>query len=110
MHGAAIALAYVAWTSDHGGPPAINWVAVFSVTFMSVAIIFGIANNIASFRRARRRPSDDEDGDSQGGGGRGGPGPDGPSGPDGDPAWWPEFERQFAAHVEGLHRSRKARV
>jgi hypothetical protein len=33
-----------------------------------------------------------------------------PRRPEGDLAWWPEFERQFAAHVEGLRRSTTARV
>jgi hypothetical protein len=58
----------------------------------------------------RRDPRDDGDGDSgwgrggPGGWGRGGPGgppwlDDGPRLPNGDPAWWPEFERQFAAYV-----------
>jgi hypothetical protein len=50
------------------------------------------------------------DDDDEGGEGRGGPGPDpvrpGPSyeGPD----WWPEFERDFAAHVEADEDARVA--
>jgi hypothetical protein len=110
MHAAAIALAHGGWSSAHGRPPAINWLAVIAVTIGSVAIIFGIANTLAGLRGPRPRPGDDDDGDSRGGGGRGGPGPDAPRGPAGDPAWWPEFERQFAAHVDGLRRSRTAPV
>jgi hypothetical protein len=114
MHGAAVALAHAVSSSAHGGPPAISWVAVISVTIASATIIFWIASTVAGLRRPRRPPSADDDGDSRGGGGRGGPGPDVPRGPDGapagDPVWWPEFERQFAAHVEGLRRSRTALV
>jgi hypothetical protein len=45
--------------------------------------------------------SDDEDGGPGWGGGGSRPsGPDGPREPGGEPAWWPEFERQFAAWVE----------
>jgi hypothetical protein len=110
MHAAAIALAHAGWSSAHGRPPAINWVAVISATIASVVIIFGIASTVAGLGRPRRRPGDDDDGDSGGGDGRGGPGPHVPRGPAGDPAWWPEFERQLAAHVEGLRRSRRARV
>jgi hypothetical protein len=44
---------------------------------------------------------DDSD-DSDGNGGSGGPPPpDPPSPPDG-PLWWPEFEREFAAHVAAI--------
>ncbi len=49
----------------------------------------------------RHEPRDDGDDDSGSGGGPGGPrGPGGgPPKPEGGPAWWPEFERQFAAYV-----------
>ena len=110
MHAAAIAFAHAGWSSAHGRPLASNWVAVISATIASVAIIFGIASTLAGLRGPRPRPCDDDDGDSGGGDGRGGPGPHAPRSPAGDPAWWPEFERQFAAHVDGLRRSRTARV
>lgn len=42
----------------------------------------------------------DESGPGGGGWGRGGPTPPCPP-PDADPAWWPEFEREFAAYVNG---------
>jgi hypothetical protein len=51
----------------------------------------------------RPRSGGDEDSDSGWGSGGGGgrPGPSGrPPQPETGPAWWPEFERQFAAHVE----------
>jgi hypothetical protein len=110
MRGAAIALAHAGSSSAHGGPLALSWVVAISVAVASVTIIFGIASTVARLRRPRRRPSDDDDGDFRGGGGRGGPGPDVPRGPDSDPAWWPDFERQFAAHVEGMRGSRIAQV
>jgi hypothetical protein len=56
-----------------------------------------------------RVASQSDSGDDDGGdGGERGGGPDGGGGgtppgpgprPDGDPDWWPEFERAFAAHV-----------
>src|SRR6478735_1076252 len=97
MHGAATALAHAAQSSP-GGSAAVNWVAVISVIITSVVIIAGIATIVAGVRRRHERHRDDDDADFWGGG-RGGPGPDAPRGPDCDPAWWPEFERQFAAHV-----------
>jgi hypothetical protein len=58
----------------------------------------------------RTRPWHNDHGDDGGGGGSGwgrggggGGGNDGgPSPGGGSPAWWPEFERQFAEHVEKL--------
>ena len=109
MHGAAIALAHGAGSSAHIGAVAVNWVAVISVTLTSVVTILAIATIVAGLRRHQRR-GDDDDADFPGGGGRGGPGPDVPRGPEGDPAWWPEFERQFAAHVTDVRRSTAMRV
>jgi hypothetical protein len=103
-------LAQVASSFTHGGPPAVNWVAVVSVTIALLTIILGIASIVAGLGRSRRRPSDEDDGDARGGGGPGGPAPDMPRGGDGDPAWWPEFERQFVEHVEGLDRFTRAQV
>jgi hypothetical protein len=52
--------------------------------------------------------SDDSDEDGSGGGGWGrGPTPTCPP-PDSGPAWWPEFEREFAAYVNG-DRTRRRR-
>jgi hypothetical protein len=83
---------------------------VILVTIASMTIVFGIACIVAGLRRPGRRPGDDDHEDLGGGGGGGGPGPEAPRGGDGDPAWWPEFERQFAAHVESLRGSRTAGV
>ena len=48
---------------------------------------------------------DDGPDDSAGGGGSGGPPPEPP--PPDEPTWWPEFEREFAAHVAGKHENEK---
>ncbi len=63
---------------------------------------------VVAFAAVRHPPEPrDDEGDSghgRGNGGGRGPDPRPPRG--GGPAWWPEFERQFAAHVEGLGRRR----
>jgi hypothetical protein len=61
------------------------------------------------------RPEHRDDGDTDSGWGRGGPGGppgpgDGPPRPESGPLWWPEFERQFAAHVEHTRRTEPAVV
>jgi hypothetical protein len=44
--------------------------------------------------------SDDDSDDSDDDGGFGGPPPDPPPSP--EPPWWPDFERDFAAHVRSI--------
>jgi hypothetical protein len=105
MHGMAIAFGHTASSPGHGANPAVNWVAVILISIMLGAIMVGIATAVAGLQRPYKRHRDDDDADFRGGGGRGGPGPDAPRGPQGDPAWWAEFEQQFAAHVAGLRRS-----
>ena len=46
-----------------------------------------------------RRDSGEGDSGPGGGGGPGRGGPDHPGPGGGDPAWWPEFERQFAEYI-----------
>ena len=60
----------------------------------------------------RPRSRDDEDPDSGWGRGGGGgpPSPSAPPQPESGPVWWPEFERQFAAHVEHARRTEPAVV
>jgi hypothetical protein len=105
MHGAAMAIAHAARSSSHGGAPANDWVAVILVSIASVVIIFAVATTVAGLRPRHQRHGDDDDHDFRDGGAGGGPGPGAPRGPEGDQAWWPEFERQFAAHVAGLRHS-----
>ncbi len=68
---------------------------------MVVAVIPAIRSLIA------QRPRPFEDGGSSDDGGGGLRRPQGPPGPDG-PAWWPEFEREFARHVADIGRSRSS--
>jgi hypothetical protein len=51
----------------------------------------------------------DDSGPDGGGGGGGGPPRDTPPPPDG-PAWWPEFEREFAAYVAAVGSRPRARA
>jgi len=76
------------------------------VTAVVIPIGLVVLAALCARRLDRRDEGDGESGDQggPGGWGRGGPGgppwPDqGPRLPNGDPAWWPEFERQFAAYV-----------
>jgi len=73
------------------GDPAIAIALLTLITFGGLAI---------GLLAWRARPSqEDDDGDSGSGGGGGRRRPTPPPQPGGDPVWWPEFERQFAAHV-----------
>jgi hypothetical protein len=76
-------------------------------SFMLVVVITLVG--IWLLVRVASSPSDSGEDDGGDGGERGG-GPDGGGGgtppgpgprPEGDPDWWPEFERAFAAHVNG---------
>ena len=76
-----------------------------------VTIVIFLAVGMLLFRVCRTvQPERRDDEDTDPGGGGGGPGrPRGPSsgprGPASDPVWWPEFERQFAAHIEAARRN-----
>jgi hypothetical protein len=48
---------------------------------------------------------DDDHGSGPGGGGPGRPGPDSGGPPGGVDAWWPDFEREFAAYVSERYGS-----
>jgi len=72
------------------------------VLTVTVVVIVGLSNG-----------HENDDGTDEGGPGGQGPKPPdlGPSDP--DPVWWPEFERQFAAHVcarEGADRRQRDRT
>jgi hypothetical protein len=54
-----------------------------------------------SVRRSDGGADDSDEGETGGGGSGRGPTPTCPP-PDADPEWWPEFEREFAAHVADL--------
>jgi hypothetical protein len=81
-------------------------------SFMLVVVVCSVGVWLL-VRTARQPGSGDDDpgdGEERGGGPDGGGGgtPPGPRPrPEGDPDWWPEFERAFAAHVKArLTRSR----
>jgi hypothetical protein len=78
-----------------------DWIGVVAPVVVLLAFIFGApAFWVWAVRRWRLGEDDSDDGDGQGGGGQG-RGPTPPARPpDSDPIWWPEFERQFAAHVQ----------
>jgi hypothetical protein len=73
-----------------------------AATALAIAgvILAELALLLALFAMLSRWGDDDEDHGDDGGGG-GPPGRSGPPPPsdDGDPDWWPEFEREFAAYV-----------
>jgi hypothetical protein len=77
------------------------------IAFFVLMTFGGLA--IGFFARRARPSQEDDDGDDSGSGGGGGPRrPTPPPQPGGDPVWWPEFERQFAAHVRSQSREGSA--
>jgi hypothetical protein len=78
-----------AWT--HGSSD-----SALATTFLLLIVLGGLA---ARFLWVTRRSKEDEDGESGSGGGGGPRRPGGPPNPGGDPVWWAEFERDFAAYV-----------
>lgn len=82
------------------------WTAVF-VVLICALLIAGLIAAVAGFRAELKSDGGDD------GSGPGGPGPDRPRPQDpgpggGDPVWWPEFERQFAAYVNRVGVGRVA--
>src|SRR3954471_13829022 len=89
----------IAYANAHPAASHDTWATV-------IVIVSLLAMPVLSVWFLWRR--DDEGPDDPGSdGGPGGPPPDPPPPPDG-PAWWPEFEREFAAHVEMRGRSEQA--
>src|SRR4051812_45994385 len=75
-----------------------------ALTVMLVTSVLGLVVAVVTLARQQGGPPGPDDGGSDDGGGGGGGGtrrhPPGPSpGCGSDPEWWPEFEREFAAHV-----------
>jgi hypothetical protein len=72
--------------------------------YVSILLLSGLIAFCAIFVWLAVRHGEDGTGDSDygdlGGGWGGGPTPPDPS-PNGDPEWWSEFEREFAAYVDG---------
>ena len=87
-----------------GSAPTTEILALIALGALFVAVTLVVIGLL------RARATDDGDDDS--GPGRGGPQPpSGDPGPSGaDPAWWPEFERDFATYLEATGRRRTDRV
>ena len=86
-------------TTTHHATAATSWESGLAVAVLVMLVLAGVTLAVL---RMPPYPGGDEDADS--GPGRGGSGrwpPAGPRQPEGEPEWWPEFERQFAAHVAG---------
>jgi len=76
------------------------WQAAVAVAGAAVLFVLGWIMLIVVVMRGADGESGGEDDSGWGHGGGGSRSPDAPRPPEGDPVWWPEFERQFAAHVE----------
>ena len=90
---------------SQAGHTSVGWVGAGA----SVAVLLGFmlwAPWLAARVVRRWKLGDDsDDGNGFGGGGGGGssPGPTPPNRPpDAEPAWWPEFEHEFASYVERI--------
>lgn len=82
--------------------------AVAVVVGLAVCMVVAVIPAIRILIAQRPRPYEDGGSSDDGGGGlRRPPEPPTPSGADG-PAWWPEFERDFARHVADVRRSRSS--
>jgi hypothetical protein len=95
------AAAHAAVASRTGGWSMVSALVAIVIVLAFGMLLFRVCRTLEPERR------DDDDTDSGGGGGGPGrpPGPaSGPRGPETDPVWWPEFERQFAAHIEDARR------
>jgi hypothetical protein len=84
-----------------GGTSTPAWTVALIAGIVVLTLVGAAWLVIIAFRQRPQHEDDDDANPGFGGGGSGRP-PDGPCGPGSEPEWWPEFERQFAAHVEGL--------
>jgi hypothetical protein len=98
MHGTYVAHIHTAVSVAHGA----TRTSVITAILGGVVVLLVLCGIVFSGARFPPPPGSgvDDDPDSGWGRGGGGPGPDsGPPQPETGPSWWPEFERQFAAHV-----------
>lgn len=82
----------------HAAPHTPTLAIVVGIALAVLVLVFLLALALVSNRRPPGREGDDDQGSGPGGGGPGRPGPDGDA-PGGVPAWWLDFEREFAAYV-----------
>jgi hypothetical protein len=99
MSAAPFGLARASAWAAHAGPAAPTWLTFVALAAAVVVVLFSLGLVLAGNRQPPRRDGDDDGGSGPGGGGPRRPGPDGDDPRGGDPAWWAEFERQFAAYV-----------
>lgn len=98
-HAAAVGLTRVAARTARAVPPAPTWAIVVSIGLGALLATFVLWLALVGIRQPPGRDGDDDHGSGPSGGGPGRPGPDGGDAPGGAPTWWPDFEREFAAHV-----------
>ena len=91
--------------AGHAAPQKPSWAIIIGIGVGVPLAMFFLALVLGSTRRPPGREGDDDHGSGPGGGGPGRPGPDGGDAPGGAPAWWPDFEREFAAYVSERHAS-----
>jgi hypothetical protein len=96
MTPAGAALRGMGSTAHLAGPT--GWVAYVPVVSLLAFAASCVVFAWWSVRRSDGGADDPDDGETGGGGWGRGPTPTCPR-PDGEPDWWPEFERQFAAYV-----------
>jgi hypothetical protein len=93
----AVGLTRVAARTAHAAQTP-TWAIVLGIG-LGVLLMLWLGLALVRAWRSPGRGSDDEHGSGPGGGGPGRPGPDGGDPPGGAEAWWPDFEREFAAYV-----------
>jgi hypothetical protein len=82
----------------HPAPHAPTLAIVAGILLAVLVPVFSLAVALVSNRQPPGRDGDDDQGSGPGGG-PGRPGPDDGDAPGGAPAWWPDFEREFAAYA-----------
>jgi hypothetical protein len=89
----------------HSGEPLID---LLSLIAAGAVVTFAAGGALAGLARLIRRddPPEEPGSDADGGGGNQPPSGPGPK-CGGDPAWWPEFEREFASYVAATESERR---
>ena len=97
MHMASAGIGRASAWAAHPAASAPTWATILALVAFVVTVVVGIVFALISSWQPPQSGGDN------GGWGRGGgprrPRPSGDQSPGGDPAWWPDFERQFAAYV-----------
>jgi len=102
---AAVGLTRGVARATHAAPHTPTWAIVVGIGLGVLIAMFWRGLALVSNRQPPGREGDDDHGSGPGGGGPGRPGPDGGDAPGDAPAWWADFERQFAAYVSERNAS-----